>query len=155
MDKSNKNSYSRINIFDVRSRHLAEQMTFKYSKMFQRIDLAELLKWAEKQEQKACPNLVREGEFISVGDLITTQVNFTEHFNKLSYWVRTMVLRPKDHKDRERYYTKCIKVMKHLRTMGNYNSYLSVLSALDSGPVRRLSWSRELLDTMSEHTSAL
>ena len=33
---------------------------------------------------------------------------------------------------------KFIKMMKWLRKMNNFNSYLALLSALDSAPIRRL-----------------
>jgi hypothetical protein len=33
---------------------------------------------------------------------------------------------------------KFIKMMKCLRKMNNFNSYLAILSALDSAPIRRL-----------------
>jgi hypothetical protein len=33
---------------------------------------------------------------------------------------------------------KFIKIMKWLRKMNNFNSYLAILSALDSAPIRRL-----------------
>ena len=40
--------------------------------------------------------------------------------------------------ERERYVMKFIKIMKWLRKMNNFNSYLAILSALDSAPIRRL-----------------
>lgn len=48
------------NIFNVSSKALAEQMTDRDSKMFTKIDLAELLRWSEKQDAKTAPNLVRK-----------------------------------------------------------------------------------------------
>ncbi|VDN57485.1 unnamed protein product [Dracunculus medinensis] len=44
---------------------------------------------------------------------------------------------------------------KQLRTMGNYNSYLAILSALDSGPIRRLDWSKNALDMLKDHSSIM
>lgn len=32
--------------------------------------------------------------------------------------------------------------LQHLRKLNNFNSYLSILSALDSAPLRRLDWQR-------------
>ena len=79
---------------------------------------------------------------------------FTEHFNNMSYWTRTLILQQPDAKvcmvlslsclkqhliqERERYVMKFIKIMKWLRKMNNFNSYLAILSALDSAPIRRL-----------------
>lgn len=31
----------------------------------------------------------------------------------------------------------------HLRKLNNFNSYLAILSALDSAPIRRLEWQRQ------------
>lgn len=39
--------------------------------------------------------------------------------------------------------------------MGNYNSYLAILSALDSGPIRRLDWSKNALDMLKDHSSIM
>lgn len=33
-------------------------------------------------------------------------------------------------------------ILQHLRKLNNFNSYLSILSALDSAPLRRLDWQR-------------
>ena len=40
---------------------------------------------------------------------------------------------------------KFIKIMKWLRKMNNFNSYLAILSALDSAPIRRLGEKYSLL----------
>uniref|UniRef100_A0A915CN79 Ras-GEF domain-containing protein n=1 Tax=Ditylenchus dipsaci TaxID=166011 RepID=A0A915CN79_9BILA len=45
--------------------------------------------------------------------------------------------------------------MKQLRKMGNYNSYLAILSALDSGPLRRLDWTKSLKDQLAEHAEVM
>ncbi|VDK64665.1 unnamed protein product [Onchocerca ochengi] len=42
--------------------------------------------------------------------------------------------------------------IEHLRIVGNYNSYLAILSALDSGPIRRLDWSKHITDLLKEHS---
>ena len=96
----------------------------------------------------------------------------------MSYWVRTMILTPKDHKEREKYMNKFVKIMKvtlslgkifsmnlygkgfeaqhkssvfflqQLRRMNNFNSYLAILSALDSSMVRRLDWSKSCMEQL-------
>ena len=98
-----------------------------------------MLWWAQEQCEEKSPNLAA----------------FTEHFNKMSYWVRTLVVQQPEARDREKYLLKFIKVMKNLRRMGNFNSYLAILSALDSGPVRRLDWSKNALDQLKEHSSVM
>jgi Rap guanine nucleotide exchange factor 1 len=60
-----------------------------------------------------------------------------------------------EQKERERWLWKFIKVMRHLRRMGNFNSYLAILSALDSGPMRRLDWSRHMRSELSEHAEVM
>lgn len=39
--------------------------------------------------------------------------------------------------------------------MGNYNSYLAVLSALESGPIRRLEWPKNCVDMLKEHAAIM
>ena len=34
--------------------------------------------------------------------------------------------------------------------MNNFNSYLSILSAVDSGPIQRLDWPRFIIDDIKE-----
>ena len=43
---------------------------------------------------------------------------------------------------------KFIKVMKYLRKLNNFNSYLAILSALDSAPVRRLEWQKQNMEVI-------
>uniref|UniRef100_A0A0N5DBH8 Ras-GEF domain-containing protein n=1 Tax=Thelazia callipaeda TaxID=103827 RepID=A0A0N5DBH8_THECL len=128
--------FRQMTIFDIRSAVVAKQMTFLDAELFHMIEPAEMLWWAQEQNEKKSPNLCR----------------FTEHFNKVSYWVRTLVLVPHDQRTREKVMMKFIKIMKHLRTICNYNSYLAILSALDSGPIRRLDWSKYIIDLLKEHS---
>ena len=48
---------------------------------------------------------------------------------------------------------KFIKIMKWLRKMNNFNSYLAILSALDSAPIRRLGNYSKLKDYKKIFTS--
>lgn len=59
---------------------------------------------------------------------------------------RSRILEQEEAKDRERYVVKFIKVMKYLRKLNNFNSYLAILSALDSAPIRRLEWQRNITE---------
>ncbi|TMS36000.1 hypothetical protein L596_003273 [Steinernema carpocapsae] len=126
-------------LFDFSSTAIARQMTFLDSELFQRIEPAEMLWWSREQDEKKSPNLAA----------------FTEHFNNVSYWVRSLVILQATQKEREKYFLKFVKVMKHLRKMGNFNSYLAILSALDSGPIRRLDWSKTVQDHLKEHISVM
>lgn len=140
-------------LLDLKSADIAEQMTLLDAQLFQKIEIPEVLLWAQEQCEERSPNLTR----------------FTEHFNKMSYWwvsdsaihhlfctvsqkigisiitfftrhvfrARSQILKQEDSKDREKHVIKFIKIMKHLRKINNYNSYLALLSALDSAPIRR------------------
>lgn len=57
--------------------------------------------------------------------------------------------------DRERLLLKFIKIMKHLRKLNNFNSYLAILSALDSAPIRRLEWQRQTSEGLAEYCTLI
>jgi Rap guanine nucleotide exchange factor 1 len=117
-------------LLDFKSGELAEQMTLLDAELFLRIEIPEVLVWAQEQNEEKSPNLTL----------------FTEHFNKMSYWARSRILEQTEARERERYVVKYIKIMKHLRRLNNFNSYLALLSALDSAPVRRLEWQKSITD---------
>ena len=50
---------------------------------------------------------------------------------------------------------KKIILFQHLRKLNNFNSYLAVLSALDSAPVRRLEWQRQTSEGLQEYCSLI
>lgn len=45
--------------------------------------------------------------------------------------------------------------MKHLRKMNNFNSYLGLLSALDSAPIRRLEWQKHITEGLKEYCALI
>ncbi|KAI5699559.1 hypothetical protein M8J75_004992 [Diaphorina citri] len=122
-----------------KSEHIAEQMTLLDSDLFIKIEIPEVLAWIEQQNEEKSPNLTR----------------FTEHFNKVSYWARTRILEQNEARDREKYVVKFIKIMKHLRKMNNFNSYLGLLSALDSAPIRRLEWQKHITEGLKEYCALI
>ncbi|XP_030752643.1 guanine nucleotide-releasing factor 2 isoform X3 [Sitophilus oryzae] len=126
-------------LLDFKSEHIAEQMTLLDSKLFMKIEIPEVLIWAQEQNEERSPNLTR----------------FTEHFNKMSYWARTRILTAETKEIREKYFMKFIKIMKHLRKMNNFNSYLALLSALDSAPVRRLEWQKHIQEGLKEYCALI
>ncbi|XP_065345854.1 guanine nucleotide-releasing factor 2 isoform X5 [Cloeon dipterum] len=126
-------------LLDFKSEQLAEQMTLLDAELFMKIEIPEVLLWAQEQNEERSPNLTE----------------FTEHFNKMSYWARSRILEQKDAKDRERYVVKFIKVMRHLRKVNNFNSYLALLSALDSAPIRRLEWHRQITEGLKEYCALI
>jgi Rap guanine nucleotide exchange factor 1 len=57
-------------LLDFKSEQIAEQMTLLDAELFMKIEIPEVLIWAQEQNEERSPNLTR----------------FTEHFNKMSYW---------------------------------------------------------------------
>lgn len=126
-------------LLELKSVDIAAQMTLLDWELFQKMDIPEVLIWARAQCEERSPNLTQ----------------FTEHFNKMSYWARSQILRQEDAKDREKYASKFIKIMKHLRKINNYNSYLALLSALDSAPIRRLEWPKTITECVNEYCALI
>jgi Rap guanine nucleotide exchange factor 1 len=125
---------------DFKSEAIAEQMTLLDAELFQKIEIPEVLLWAREQSEESCPNLTK----------------FTEHFNKMSYWCRTRILEHhEDPRERERHFKKLIKIMQHLRRLNNFNSYLAILSAVDSAPVRRLEWQKQNVEALKEYCTII
>ncbi|BFZ19943.1 hypothetical protein BsWGS_22981 [Bradybaena similaris] len=127
-------SSSSTDLLGFKAHDVAEQMTLLDAQLFQKIEIPEVLMWAREQSEELSPHLT----------------TFTEHFNKMSYWCRTQILTQDDPKERERYLLKFIKIMRHLRKLHNFNSYLAILSALDSAPVRRLEWQKQNIEALQE-----
>ncbi|CAB0007145.1 unnamed protein product [Nesidiocoris tenuis] len=66
---STSHSYLQSNLVEFKSEQVAEQMTLLDSELFMKIEIPEVLIWAQEQNEERSPNLTR----------------FTEHFNKMSY----------------------------------------------------------------------
>ncbi|KAK5619997.1 hypothetical protein CRENBAI_003707 [Crenichthys baileyi] len=151
-------------LLDFRSQDLAEQLTLMDSDLFCKIEvqiclslpvtlphlsvshlsvsplqLPEVLLWSKEQNEERSPHLTE----------------FTQHFNNVSFWVRSVIILQDKPHDREKLLLKFLKVMKHLRKLNNFNSYLSILSALDSAPLRRLDWQRNTSETLEEFSSLI
>lgn len=73
----------------------------------------------------------------------------------LLFRARSRILEQVDAKDREKYVIKFIKIMKHLRKINNFNSYLALLSALDSAPIRRLEWQKHITEGLKEYCALI
>ncbi|XP_050532986.1 guanine nucleotide-releasing factor 2 isoform X2 [Daktulosphaira vitifoliae] len=135
-----QNIYTRqATLLDYKTELIAEQMTMLDSELFMKIEIPEVLIWVKEQNEERSPNLTE----------------FTEHFNKMSYWARSRILEQNEAKDRERYVLKFIKIMKCLRKMNNFNSYLALLSALDSAPIRRLEWQKYITEGLKEYCALI
>ena len=42
-----------------------------------------------------------------------------------------------------------------MRKMNNFNSYLAILSAVDSGPVQRLDWNSSIKETIKDFSALI
>ncbi|XP_063000773.1 rap guanine nucleotide exchange factor 1 isoform X2 [Elgaria multicarinata webbii] len=126
-------------LHDFHSHEIAEQLTLLDAELFYKIEIPEVLLWAKEQNEEKSPNLTQ----------------FTEHFNNMSYWVRSIIMQQEKAQDRERLLLKFIKIMKHLRKLNNFNSYLAILSALDSAPIRRLEWQKQTSEGLAEYCTLI
>ncbi|XP_019908294.2 rap guanine nucleotide exchange factor 1 isoform X4 [Esox lucius] len=126
-------------LHDFRSHEIADQLTLLDAELFYKIEIPEVLLWAKEQNEEKSPNLTQ----------------FTEHFNNMSYWVRSLIILQEKAQDREKLLLKFIKIMKHLRKLNNFNSYLAILSALDSAPIRRLEWQKTTSEGLEEYCTLI
>ncbi|XP_065918716.1 rap guanine nucleotide exchange factor 1-like [Dysidea avara] len=113
----------------------AKQMTLLDAGYFYKLDIYEMLCWAAEADEEKSPGLTK----------------FTEHFNNVSQWTKTLILdRSLDKKGRERVMLYFISIMKSLRHINNFNSYLAILSAIESASISRLEWSEKVIKNLEE-----
>ncbi|XP_042278118.1 rap guanine nucleotide exchange factor 1-like isoform X2 [Thunnus maccoyii] len=86
-------------LLDFRSQDLAEQLTLLDSELFRKLELPEVLLWSKEQNEEKIPNLTA----------------FTQHFNNVSFWVRSVIILQDKPHDREKLLLKFLKIMKLLR----------------------------------------
>ncbi|KAF9143291.1 hypothetical protein BGX30_000883 [Mortierella sp. GBA39] len=67
------------------------------------------------------------------------------HFNFISSWVGTMILSQAKVKNRAKMMEKFISVAKLLRDMGNFNTTMAIIGAMNTSSIHRLMQTRELL----------
>ncbi|KAF9185535.1 hypothetical protein BGZ51_002608 [Haplosporangium sp. Z 767] len=67
------------------------------------------------------------------------------HFNFISSWVGTMILTPSKAKNRAKMMEKFIMIAKILRDMGNFNTTMAIIGAMNTSSIHRLVQTRELL----------
>jgi len=89
------------------------------------------------------------------------QVKFEPTLNAFTFFFikcpfsRTKILQQDEARERERLVMKFIKIMKWLRKYNNFNSYLALLSALDSAPIRRLEWQKSITEGLKEYCALI
>ncbi|XP_065192749.1 rap guanine nucleotide exchange factor 1-like [Sycon ciliatum] len=117
-----------------RSRQVAQQLTLIDFAFYNAVEVHECLTWSVHQSEERCPTLTA----------------FTEHFNNVSYWVRTRLLESEKKSEREKVMSKFIKVIEHLREMNNFNSMFALLAAMDCAAVNRMNWPKEAIKSLEE-----
>ncbi|XP_064395436.1 rap guanine nucleotide exchange factor 1-like [Halichondria panicea] len=134
---SARTKYTRkLSILDFQADDLAQQMTILDNELFQKVDVCEMLYFAKDQNEEKSPMLTQ----------------FTMHFNNVSQWTKVVLLKKgTDMKARSKLMMHFIAIMKCLRdNYNNFNSYLAVLSAIESASVTRLDWSDKVLKALEE-----
>ncbi|XP_002156706.1 rap guanine nucleotide exchange factor 1 [Hydra vulgaris] len=126
-------------LFDFKSFLLAQQMCVLDADYFIKIELPEVLRWGKEQSETLSPNLCR----------------FIGHFNRMSFWVRTLILNEQRQQEREKIFKKFLKIMRILKRLNNFSAFLAILSALDSSPLRRLEWPKQYIELLAEDTKLI
>ncbi|KAF9897217.1 hypothetical protein BX616_005987 [Lobosporangium transversale] len=122
--------YTAVNIpfMEIKDMAIAEQLTCVEYGLFMKLKPRDMLRhvWKTKKGSVA----------------IQTCISF---FNFISLWVATMILLPPKPKHRAKMMEKFISIAKILRDMGNYNTTMAIIGALNTSSIHRLTHTRELL----------
>ncbi|CAH0765820.1 unnamed protein product [Bemisia tabaci] len=113
----------------------------------------QLLRSGDLTMAKALRVKILEKHAAKAAQQITT--TYDQPIQSIYTRARSRILEQADAKDREKYVIKFIKIMKHLRKMNNFNSYLALLSALDSAPIRRLEWQKHITEGLKEYCALI
>jgi hypothetical protein len=119
---------------------IARQLTLLEYELYRRVQLPELMNqnWTRAAAHELSPNL-------------TTLI---AHFNRISQWVQTTILRHIDAKLRARLVTHFVEVAKYLAALQNYDGVMQFMAAFQSASVSRLkkTWAAQSKATQAELT---
>ena len=117
-------------MLSCRTQEIAEQITLRDWELWSKIKPSEFfgLGWTKETKLETSPNVVA----------------MTAWFNELSNWVVSALCTSEQLKERVYVFEKLLMVADHLRTVGNYNGLMAIVSGLDRGPVYRLKLTLEV-----------
>ncbi|KAF9185597.1 hypothetical protein BGZ51_002534 [Haplosporangium sp. Z 767] len=117
-----------VPFIDIKDKAIAEQLTCVEYGFFKKLKPRDMLRhvWKTKKGSAALQACIA-------------------HFNFISSWVGTMILLPAKAKHRAKMMEKFISIAKILRDMGNYNTTMAIIGAMNTSSIHRLAQTRELL----------
>ncbi|KAF8983398.1 hypothetical protein BGZ46_010315 [Entomortierella lignicola] len=127
---SESSTMSSLAFIEVKDVVMAEQLTFLEYNIFKRLKPRDMLRhvWKTKKGSVAFQACI-------------------SHFNRISRWVGTMILLPVKAKHRAKVMERFISIAKILRDMGNYNTTMAVIAAMNTSAIHRLIQTREFLQS--------